>query len=80
VASMEKLGINANVYNKTFHTMDWKGQLSKPLLGGGEIKGLVMDHVAAEYERIVKYAQKGGIGYTRHATIQEMFEYLKKRN
>jgi len=55
----------------------------KNVLGSGTVLGAMDKHVEAELERVVKYAQAvrpDGLQYTRHATIPEMFEYLKKRD
>lgn len=81
IASMEKLGIDLDVYNLTFSLLgNTTREMKKPLLGGGEITGTIWDHIAAETQRIIKYAQKDGVGYTPHATIPEMLAYVKKRD
>lgn len=80
IASMQKLGIWVKAYNWTSSLADWSEPLKKPLLGGGEIDGTLVDHVQGEHDRIVKYADPTGTGYSLNATIPEMFEYLKTRD
>lgn len=80
IASMKKLGIPVAAYNRTPRNVDWYESLKKPVLGGGEIDGTLADHVAAENERITKYADPTGTDYSLNATIPEMFEYLKTRD
>jgi len=80
VEAMSKLGVFLKVYNKTFYTMNWAVEITKPVMGGGAIIGTVIKHVEEEFERIIRYAQPNGVGYTRHATIPEMFNYLAQRN
>lgn len=79
IASMTKLGIRVDAYNRTFYEVDWREPLKKPLLDGGEIDGMLVDHVQAEHDRIVKYANADGVQFTKNATIPEMFDYLKTR-
>ena len=88
IASMKKLGIHVNVYNKTHHEIDWKKILTKQMINLNDknnpkfaeiIRGTMLEHVKEEYERIVKYARKDG-GHERNATIPEMFKYLKFRD
>ena len=80
VASMERLGIDVDVYNLTFHNVNWAKNAAKLLLGGGEITGTRVDQIVGEYERILKYADRNERGFIHHATVQEMFTYLNKRN
>lgn len=80
IASMKKLGIFVSVYNRTSPKVSWREPPKKPLLGGGEIDGTLVDHVQGEHDRIVKYADPTGTGYSLNATIPEMFEYLKTRD
>ncbi len=79
IDSMKRLGIYVRAYNRTSQKVSWREPLKKTVLGGGEIGGTLIDHVQAEYDRIVKYADPTGTGYSMNATIPEMFEYLKAR-
>jgi uncharacterized SAM-binding protein YcdF (DUF218 family) len=81
IALMDEVRFYPNVYNRTFSGLDWTREMFKPVLGGGRaVDGTLKDHIAAEYERIVKYAQRGDSSFTRHATIPEMFEYIRSRD
>jgi len=89
IALMKEMDMmNLHVSCATFLGLDWNGELKKPVLGGqtvlgtGDISGTLPTHIAEEFQRIVAYAQDPkltGKNYTRHATIPEMFEYLKNR-
>jgi len=87
VAAMEKLQIRLRVYARTFKLGgdDWQRQMTRIVMGGTNVlgnttvNGSMIDHIASELERVVKYAQEGG-NFTRHATIPELFEYLAKRD
>jgi hypothetical protein len=89
IALMEEVGWTPDVYNIPGPAIDWNRQLKKPVMAGTgfseDVNGTLSDHIAAEYERIVAYAQQpevvdGKPKFTRHATIPEMMEYLAKRN
>ena len=89
IALMKEMDMmDLHVSCATFLGLDWNGELKKPVLGGqtvlgtGDISGTLPTHIAEEFQRIVAYAQDPkltGKNYTRHATIPEMFEYLKNR-
>lgn len=79
------------VYNRSFtlRGTDWHRPIKRTVRKGVNILGMtdmneeMESHVAADYERIVQYAQSpalSGKQYTRHATIQEMFRYVEKRD
>lgn len=79
--------IDIQIFNKTFGGVSWTEMLYKPVLdgrtiwGGSDVTGSFTQHVTEEFKRIVAYAQPptGGKKYTRHATIPEMFQYLRER-
>jgi hypothetical protein len=77
---MGKMKFWINVYNLTSCYLPQTRRMAKPLLGGGVLEGTIQDHIAGEYERILKYAQKDGDGFTPHATIPEALAYLDRRN
>ena len=87
VAVMQTMDFWPNVYNMTHGGIPWMRPLQKNVLNadaGGPVEGTIIDHIEAEYERLVKYAQtplpagtKGS--FTRHATIPEMMAYLERR-
>lgn len=91
IALMEETGVRLKVYNKSFWLgdIDWKRPIKRPVHKGQNILGLkdidapMYGNIAAEYERVVKYAQdpaSSGQKYTRHATIPEMFHYISERD
>ena len=89
IALMKEMDMmDLHVSCATFQGIDWNREMKKPVLGGqtvlgtGDIAGTLPRHIAEEFQRIVAYAQDPkltGKNYTRHATIPEMFEYLKNR-
>ena len=79
------------IYNKSFtlRDIDWQRPIKRPILKGSNLLGMtdmnepMASHTAADYERVVKYAQDpalSGEHHTRHATIPEMFRYVAKRH
>ena len=90
IGIMKSTGFFLKVYNRTFplQRSDWIRDLTKIVLGGNtvmgsnDISGNMQDHINEEYKRIIFYAQDPkvvGKHFTRHATIPEMFEYVKMR-
>ncbi len=85
IADMNYEQFYPNVYNLTHSGIPQNYCLLKTVFGGGKIDGTLSDHTNAEYERIVRYAQKpilqanGKMSHSRNATIPEMFEYLENR-
>ena len=91
ITLMEETGIWLKVYNRSFtlRGVDWQRSVKRAIRNGANLLGMTdmkepMEiHIAADYERIVKYAQDPaltGQQYTRHATIPEMFRYVAKRD
>lgn len=90
ISLMKDRRTKLEIHNRTFGyaPFDWSRDMTKLVLSGkmavsaGNVNGNMEAHISAEFERIVKYAQywePDDAPYTRHATIPEMFEYLKKR-
>lgn len=87
VALMSEVDYYPAVYNAPPPPIAWNYPMTKPVMAGGtamteDVMGTLPDHIAAEMERIVMYAQPlvdGGPKYTRNANFQEMFEYLDRR-
>jgi hypothetical protein len=91
ITLMEETGVWLKVYNKSFvlRGVDWQRPIKRAvrrgenLLGMKDMNELMRSHVAADYDRIVKYAQDPtltGQNFTRHATIPEMFRYVARRD
>ena len=81
VSVMKWAGLTLPVYASTLRHSDWQRPAFKSVLGGGEIRGTYFDHIAAEFERVVRYAKTGpGVKHTPHATIPELLEYLYLRD
>lgn len=77
----QKNATHIKVYTRTFDDIDWLVHASKPVLGTGKsIEGTLYDHIEAEFQRIEKYMDPTGKGYTPHATLEEVIEYIKKRD
>ena len=85
ISLMEESGIWLRVHCQTFQEVEWTRPMAKPVMKGAEpVFGKLPEHIAAEFQRIITYAQEpplenGKPKYTRHATIPEMFGYLERR-
>lgn len=90
IALMEEAGFWPDVYNVPAPGVPWDYPMVKPVMAGGtggitgDVQGALPEHIAAEYDRLVMYAQEPGVvdgrpRFTRHATIPEMLKYLKTR-
>jgi hypothetical protein len=89
VAEMNKMDFFPNVYCKPGGGINWNRLCEKPVLKGGtgftgDEKGPYHEMVGKEFERVVTYGQQppmkdGKPAFIRHATLPEMFEYLKRR-
>lgn len=88
IALMEEVDFHPAVYNAPAPGIAWDYPLSKPVMAGGtamteDVQGLLPDHIQAEMERIIMYAQRQPADhpprYTRNATFEEMFAYLNRR-
>lgn len=76
----KKNATHIKVYARTFDTIDWLQGAVKPVLGTGKsINGTLFDHIEAEFQRIEKYMDPTGKGYTPHATLEEVIDYIKNR-
>lgn len=91
IALMDEVDFHPKVYNAVGPGIDWNYSMKKPVMsgktvmGGGEVQGTLIDHIAAEFDRIVAYAQPpeivdGKPKYIRNATIPEMLVYLEQRD
>lgn len=91
ITLMGETGIWLKVYNRSFtlRDIDWKRPIKRAVRKGVNLLGMtdmnepMETHIAADYERIAKYAQDPaltGQKYTRHATIPEMFRYVAERD
>jgi hypothetical protein len=77
----QKNATHIKVYARTLDDVDWLAYASKPVLGTGKsIEGTLYDHIEAEFQRIEKYMDPTGKGYTPHATLEEVIEYIKNRD
>lgn len=69
------------VYTRTLATVDWQKVAEKGVLNSVPFRGTLVDaHIREEYERLIKYADKDGTGYTPHATLEELIEYYRLRD
>ncbi len=69
------------VYTRTMSTVDWQMIVEKGVINGPSFAGRLIDvHMREEYERIIKYANKEGKGYTPHATLEELIAYYERRD
>lgn len=80
VFCLERASSDLKVYARTLDTVDWDMSAKKTVLGGGVVEGTLLDHCEAEAERLVKYADKNGVGYTPHATLEELIAYFGRRD
>ena len=85
IASMDEVGFWPDVYNLPGPAIPLHLRMKKPVLRGVEpVDGTILDHLVAEFKRIVQYAQEpevinGVPKFLRNATIPEMFAYLEHR-
>lgn len=84
VYCLKEAGVNFKVYHRTIGEVDWNQPAVKPILGGGTEEGTLFDHIAGEYERIVRYGNPEGQDekgkFTPNATLKELIEYLRNRD
>lgn len=80
VGAMQKYRVPLVVYNQSFRLedVDWRRDITKTILNGkgDPVRGDLLRHVSAEFERIVKYGQKDGDVQTSQATTEEALAYL----
>ncbi|TSC68609.1 MAG: hypothetical protein G01um101456_569 [Parcubacteria group bacterium Gr01-1014_56] len=77
---MEQRHVFLKVYARTLDSVDWNMDAEKTVLGGGFISGTMFNHIAAEYKRVEKYKRRDRVGFTPHATVGELIEYIHKRD
>lgn len=81
VFCLKRAQSNLKVYTRTLPSIDWQMIAEKGVLGGQSFRGALVDaHIREEYERLIKYADKDGTGYTPHATLEELIDYYKWRD
>lgn len=81
VFCLTRAGSPLKVYARTLPTVDMQHVTEKGVLGGEPFRGTLIDaHVREEYERLIKYADKDGTGYTPHATLEELVAYYSWRD
>lgn len=69
------------VFTRTLPTVHWQKVAEKGVLRSAPFRGTLVDaHVREEYERLIKYADKEGTGYTPHATLEELIAYYARRD
>lgn len=81
VFCLKRAGSDLKVYTRTLPSIDWQICSEKTVLGRASFQGTLIDvHVREEYERLIKYADKDGTGYTPHATLEELIDYCQWRD
>ena len=81
VFCLKRAQSNLKVYTRTLPSIDWQMIAEKGVLGGQSFRGTLVDaHIREEYERLIKYADKDGTGYTPHATLEELIDYYQWRD
>lgn len=69
------------VYTRTLPSINWQKVAEKGVLNNEPFRGTLIEaHVREEYERLIKYADKEGTGYTPHATLNELLVYCQWRD
>ncbi len=76
---LQRKKVELAVYAQTFGNVDWNMDAMKTVLGGSTIQGVFSDHIDAEHQRIEKYMDRSGTGYTPHATLTELIQYMSTR-
>lgn len=91
VAAMDRAGVKLPVFALAAPPILLGRQFAKPVMkdgtgATGDVVGTIEDHIVAENERIVMYAQAPPLGdggrptFTPHATIPQLYEYLEWRD
>jgi hypothetical protein len=81
VFCLNRAGSSLKVYTRTLPGINWQRYAEKGVLNSKPFSGTLVDvHVLEEYNRIVKYADREGTGYTPHSTLEELIEYYQKRD
>lgn len=86
IALMPEVEWHPDVYNAPAPGIPWGYPMTKPVMKGStvftaNVTGLLSDHIDGELQRIEAYAQQPTAEkpFTRHATLPQMFDYLRTR-